>query len=682
MKFSKIILVFIILSISLKVSSQVKVADKLFEKFNYSKAASLYKKALSSKDDSIRKHATVRTADCYRLMNRLENASYWYQKASEFSDIDPVNYYYLAEALRTQSNYAEAEKFFLKYAKLKPDDKRAKVYAAYCREIEDWSDSQKSADIKNAEELNTVFSDFAPVFYKEGLVFTSDRDLDMIDNNKYHWTGNSYLDLYYSTPKTEGDFWGGLRESTKMPSIFNTPYHDGPICFTKEYKECYLTRTLKRKTVTSEEDIYTNKLKIFHAKLNKKKPEFTAFEYNSDDFSVGHPAISPDGKKMIFSSDMSGGFGESDLFLTELIDEHWSKPVNLGNVVNSFGNEVFPFWRNDSTLFFASDGHVGYGGLDLFETIRNANTWTVPRNLKSPINSSYDDFSIVFHPAKNEGFFSSNRPNGKGSDDIYLFQSYVDIPDKYFQETIEIVGVVKDKSSMQPLQNAVVFICQEADKRVLVKETSQNGSFSAELKKGGSYHIKAVQESYFDDCLSMEIKADEEENNINIYRDLLLERYEKDQLIELPNIYYDLNKWNLRPDALVVIDELVEILKENPISIEIGSHTDSRASNTYNEMLSKKRAESVLKYLIENGIEEHRLKAKGYGETQPIFDCNKIEDCTEEEHQINRRTEFRITEIFKPKEQSQIQYKEGEILLISDFEEGFFEDCSNTIDGL
>ena len=684
-KITHIILVICFLG-SLNLSAQIKQANILFEQFKYSKAIPLYKKATINKDEKIRKEATLRLADCYRLINNSDEASVWYNKATAFEGISPETYLYLGTSLRSQAKYDEAEKAFNSYASKNPTDSRGKIYAQYCRDIKEWEKLAPCAEIKNALDLNTPYSDFGSTFYKNGIIFTSDRDIDMMEDKNYLWTNFGYFDLYSSHPQTDNDFWSSFTNPVKMPNTFNQDYHNGPASFTSDFNEIFITRTLKNTTKKDSANMRTNLLKIYYADLtDEKKINFKSFPFNNEDYSVGHPAISADGKKLIFSSDKPGGFGQSDLYISELVSGNWSQPVNLGAELNTFGNEVFPFLANDSTLFFSSDGHPGFGGLDIYETKLINGKWSTPWNLKIPINSPYDDFSIVFNKNLTDGFFSSNRPGGKGSDDIYAFRNYMKIPEKEVKPVIPekilatISGYVKDKKTLAPLDSATVFLLKTTTSEVLVLKTNSEGYFETTADKGVKYVVKGMKTNYFDDCLSFSTPTDPKAANINTPRDLLLDKYTVNQVFKIDNIYYDLDKWFIREDAKPSLNKLVSILKQYPINVEIGSHTDCRASAAYNNTLSQKRAESAVKYLISSGIDASRLTYKGYGETMLINKCADGVPCTEAEHQANRRTEFKIISIssaipgnhsFNPD-----AYKAGDKLSLQLFDTNFFNKC-------
>jgi len=684
----------------LQLSAQLKQANFFFNQFKYSKAIKLYQKATEDKDEKIRKEATVRLADCYRLTNNANESHSWYEKAISYKGVDSINYYYLGMALRTLANYDKAEKAFITYAEKAPSDFRGNIYAQYCRDIKQWEGLTPCAEVKNAFTLNSPFSDFGPMFYKDGLIFTSDRDIDMINDKNYHWTNFGYLDIYSAQPKFYNDFWAELGNVEKMSNTFNQAYHDGPASFTADYKQIFTTRTLKNSTKKDSTNIHTDLLKIYFTDLSdEKKVQYKAFPFNSEDYSVGHPSISADGKTLIFSSNKPGGKGQSDLYSSVFENGKWSEPVSLGEVLNTFGNEVFPFLANDSTLFFSSDGHLGYGGLDIYESNLVNGEWSTPWNLKLPINSAYDDFSLVFNKKMTDGFFSSNRPGGAGSDDIYVLKNYRRTPPSDIvpesrpladiQAPVKttpndknspiISGFVKDKKTLAPLDSATVFVLNTFTNEVLILKTNPKGYFETPVTKGVLYVTKAMKPEFFDDGLNFRIAANDPSTRLRTPRDLLLDKYALNQVFVIENIYYDLDKWFIRQDATPPLDNLVRILKQYPISVELGSHTDSRASTEYNNELSQKRAESAVRYLTLNGINPMRMTAKGYGETVLVNKCGDGVPCSEPEHQANRRTEFKITAInsgvSKKKTFDPTVFKAGDKIPVQLLDPEFFNMC-------
>jgi outer membrane protein OmpA-like peptidoglycan-associated protein len=672
-------------------------ANRYFELFKYSKAIPLYQHIVETGNENDRREATFRLADCYRLTNDVPQARSWYAKAIEFYNPEPVHFFYLGQALRTLEQYAEAEKAFLRYAQLMPNDPRGKTYAQYCREVQGLGTLPDSVEIKNAARLNSPFYDFGPVFYKEGIVFTSDRKAVMSNEEVYEWTNYGYLNIFSSDPQYFRDFWTEMSEPEKMPAIFNQTYHDGPVSFTADNNTVFLTRTLKSRVKKDRSRIITNLLQIHYAAIPYSgKIKFESLPFNNDSYSVGHPAVSRDGRKLIFSSDMPGGFGGSDLYITERQGSQWSQPINLGSKINTFGNEVFPFWHNDTTLYFSSDSHLGYGGLDLFVSFFRNGEWTAPENLLKPINSPYDDFGLALHYEKKEGFFSSNRPGGLGADDIYALRKFdvkakkpktpplpepvvtpplVEVP----SSPNSVCGYVKDKRTLSPIENATVFLLNTLLGEVLILKTDINGYYEAPVEKNVLYLAKAMMPEYFDDCINFRFGSLDAEKCNAAPRDLLLDKYALNQVFRIENIYYDLDKWFIRPDARPPLDNIVRIMNQYPINIELSSHTDCRASHEYNQRLSQRRAEAAVEYITSNGINSARLVARGYGETMLVNHCADGVYCTEAEHQANRRTEFKITSVnsqfVDEKSFDPTIFKAGDKIPVQLLDANFFSDC-------
>lgn len=693
MKFKIFLLVLAIslTGISRGVSNNRK-ANRYFELYKYAKAIPLYKKSVEKGSEAEKREATFRLADCYRMINDVKEARSWYARGIDLYEADPVHYFYLGQALRSLEEYDEAEKAFLKYAELNSSDERGDLFARYSREIQELEMLDETVEIRNATPLNSKYYDFAPVFYQEGVLFTSDRSSGMTDESVYEWTNYGYLDLYYSTPDYFRDFWTAMSPPKRMSDVFNQTWHDGPVSFSADGQTIFLTRTTKSKVRRDENNFRTSLLKIYVGEVSgKQRVAYEPFPYNSETYSVGHPTVSADGSKLIFSSDMFGGFGGSDLYVSEKTDGQWSKPQNLGPKINTFGNEVFPFWFNDTTLYFSSDGHFGYGGLDIFEAQWKDGGWQSPENMRKPLNSSSDDFGIVFHKEKNDGFFSSNRPGGKGADDIYAIRNYTKKParkekekeiaeeGKWTASGLKVCGYVKEKGSLLPLDNATVFAINSLTHDVLVLKTDEAGYYCIPVENDVLYVAKAMKPGFFDDCLNFRFFGLDSAKNNPVPRDLLLDRYEVNKIFAIENIYYDLDKWHIRPDAKPSLDRVVQLMKEYPIAIELSSHTDSRASQEYNDILSQKRAEAAVRYITLKGVNPVRMVAQGYGENKLINRCADGVPCSEKEHQANRRTEFKIldtaSEYFDKEPFNPDIFKAGEKIAVQVLDPDFFKGC-------
>jgi len=342
-------------------------------------------------------------------------------------------------------------------------------------------------------------------------------------------------------------------------------------------------------------------------------------------------------------------------------------------------NEMFPFMDVDGTLFFSSAGHLGYGDLDIYKTTLQDTIWSAPENMMAPMNSSYDDFGIAIYEEGNVGLFSSNRPGGAGGDDIYAYES-LEMP-VYLaghvvvcrDRPVLVSGYVKDRITSAPIGDAVVFVWNKETNLVTTAKTDINGFYSMEVDPDATYVIKTMKKGHLSDCMTAIV-----EDISPDLRDLLLDRFELNKVFVLDDIYYDFDKWNIRPDAAIELDGLVYIMNENPITIELSSHTDSRGSDSYNEVLSQRRAEAAVQYLITQGIDPERMTAKGYGESQLVNRCSNGVQCTDEQHQDNRRTEFKITSVgeqhmglFKPL----ASFESGEVIERYKFDDDFFSEC-------
>jgi len=631
--------------------AQINQADKLFKSFSYSMAIPQYLKVAQKAGDPDQNYAIVKLADCYRLVNDQLNAKAWYARAVKLPNIESINWFYYGEALRCAQEYDMAKEAYLTYAKLNPDDKRGKAYAGFCDKIPVLNEIPAAFEIKNVQVLNSERSDFGPAFYSDGIIFVSDRRQNFMDNKKYEWTSFNYLDLFFATPRYLDEFFQEMNEPKAFTGKFNQTYHDGPAAFAKRDSLIYFTRTDNEKVKKDSDNFRTERLKIFWSAYNGSWSKTEAFFMNSDEYSVGHPVLTPDGNTIYFVSDMPGGLGGTDIYKCKWQGGQWGQPENLGAEVNSFGDEMFPA-INGNTLYFSSNGIAGFGGLDLFMSSIVNDKWTKAENLGMPINSSFDDFAMVLDARGKKGFFSSNRPGGKGSDDIYACR-VLERPKKEPEvkpDTLKAVisGLVKDKQTLNPMPGSTVFLLNTLTGKVRVLKADANGMFRDTITKGVFYVAKAMENNYLSDCINFKIDPSDTSHRLLTPRDLLLDRLELNKIFAVNNydietIYYDFDKWFIRPDAEKELDKLVQVMRENPVNIELGSHTDCRGTSNYNNELSQKRAESAVRYIVQQGISASRITAMGYGESQLINQCSDGVPCSPAEHQANRRTEFKVT---------------------------------------
>lgn len=630
-------------TVTLKAQYVLKEADRQYEMFNYSKAADLFAQAYKKKPTL---HAAEHLAACYSFIKDYPQAEKWYGIAVKLPGSKTENTLNYAKALQQNSKYTEAkqeyESYFQQDEKF-PANLKSRLLAS-CDSALVWMANPTKVTLENQAELNSISSDWAATNYQNGIVFTSDRSnalqrskgikpflkfdgARLPDRKQYGWTGNGYLSLY-------------LKQSKDSVSLFPLElpegYHVGPASFTSDGNTMFFALTeippvIKDKLTTINIGIYSS-----NKNAEGKWGRPVAFQHNKlAKYNLGDPFISADGNRLYFSADMPGGLGGLDIYYVDKTGtENWSAPINLKQV-NSGGNERSPFIDKNGAFYFSSDGWIGMGGLDVYEWVKKDEDSGVIRNLGYPLNSAQDDFAFSLSNTSSQGYLSSNRAGGEGSDDIYTF-------DKRALLVFKLKGKVYDKNNNKPLNGALLTLAAQDGKQIKV-ETNPEGSFSFDLDADTDYSLLVEKTPYASVNRSLSTKG--LTKSALIEKDLFLELVGLDKTIRIENIYYDFDKSNIRPDAAIELDKLVHILQENPaIKIELGSHTDSRGSDDYNQALSQKRAEAAVAYIISKGIDKTRIEAKGYGEQQLLNHCKNGVACSPDEHQLNRRTEFKIIE--------------------------------------
>ncbi len=607
-------------------SYHIRQGNRLFDDLAYSMAIKEYQKGLSKKEFP---EARIKMAESYRKMNDLPRAEEAYAKAVQMPQIQPVHKLHYAQILMRNGKYEQAKIYLDQYLTSVPADVTAQKLRSSCDSIAMWTaDSLKyTVAVSN---LNSGQSNFSPVWYKEGVVFATDRDSK---GKTYEWTGRPYLEMYYAKGSPEKGFSSPIGLSGDVNGI----YHDGPATFTPKGDTIYFTRNnyLKKKVKESSQEEVN--LKIYQAvKKDTSWKNITEFEYNSNDYSVGHPTLSSDGNTMYFVSDMPGGLGGSDIYKTERVNGAWNKPVNLGPTVNTPYNELFPVIWKDTLLYFSSEGHYNFGGLDIFETVKTSSGWSEAKNSGYPLNTSYDDFGIALNDSGTAGLISSNRNSQNTTqDNIYTFT----VNDLRFN----LEGIAVEKGTQIPLKDVTIELRNIRTQKKEYAMTGPDGKFNFKLDPESEYSIVGSKDSYFTNTELVSTLGKKQSESMYVKLKMELEHIIVNKPIVLENIYYDLDKYDIRADAAAGLDKLVMILTDNPgITIELSSHTDSRSDDKYNDLLSQRRAESAVNYIIAHGVASSRITAKGYGERQLINHCANGVACSEEEHQQNRRTEFKV----------------------------------------
>ncbi|MCK6611106.1 MAG: OmpA family protein [Bacteroidia bacterium] len=608
---------------------ELERADMAYKAKKFNTAANLYQKVYPKvKDQDEKQLVLFKIADSYRKSNNFKQAIKWFEEVVNSKYPDPKVLFSYGQLLKNFERYDEAGRAFYDFLFEVPGDALAKDAMAGCSIASEWKANPQKFTITNLENLNSEYSDYSPFWVNDKLIFTSSRK-ESQGSGIFEWTGQKYSDLF------EVNLTGNDKPSP-IKSL-NTDFNEGVAWLDAEGRSAYFTQC-------NGIDGKGLNCKIYVSYFNDNKwtaPQ--ALPFNSDSFSCGHPAFSPDGKTLFISSDRPGGLGEKDIWMVPFdpVKNNWGEPQNPGNAINSADDELFPWVDENNSLYFASKGHIGMGGLDIFKAEKAGNGFRPAENLKYPINSGADDFGLIMLPESKRklqapfAWFSSNREGGKGDDDLYS------ISIKPFVFLVK--GQVKERESNQAMSGVQVEAMDENGKTILQTKTNDKGEFAGEIplntlaslsiKKNGFLSPAAVQLN------SMGVQKD----TTAILNFLLDAIPTQDIEITMQGIYYDVDKWDIRSDARPVLDSLSNVLKANPsLVIELASHTDSRAPAEYNLELSKKRAISCVNYLSQKGIPKDRMVPVGYGETKLVNDCSDDVDCSEEEHQMNRRTTVRV----------------------------------------
>ncbi len=639
-----------------------------FEHEEYEFAAENLKQAIAY--GAPKGEAAYMIAESYRRSNRMTEAAEYYKMALDEGYEDEHVYFYYGYALKAQGHYVNAAKHFQKYIKTGTNFgylNKAKKELHNLKALSAIAKKKQFFKVQNCKELNSEGIDYSPMFDPKGkyLYFTSSRG----EGPMYPGQGTRFTDIFRYHFDGETEFSGYATPLNKEVNDQKT--HEATPSFSPDGRTMYFSRSNdgKANSLTQEVDLFST---TRQEDGNWGEPvRLSISETNAWD---SNPFVSQDGKTLYFSSNRDGGQGGDDLWKSVWDEENseWGEPENLGQEVNTPGNEQFPYLREDGTLFFASDGHPGFGGLDIFEYHQNHDGKMEVRNLGRPINGSADDFALIFHK-ENQGFFCSNREGGMGDDDIYYFGYEHDIDYKLFGQ---IVGRKLDPVTHKPVGKEVILgnspvTLMDCDENVLAETVADsNGRFLFPIKPEDCYYIKGTHEGYITrkqgySTVGKSIEPSilkDLEKDVVFKTKLPLDKITDGLELEFPPIYYDYNKWNIRQDAADVLDQMVAVLKDNPkILVELGSHTDHQGTMNYNDQLSQKRAESAVAYIIKQGIDPSRITAKGYGERQPLLlkrdkegfkagtllndvFVDAITDSTQQQAalQLNRRTTFRI----------------------------------------
>ncbi|KAF2331385.1 OmpA family protein [Flavobacterium daemonense] len=640
----KLYILSLVLSITFSFAQKtnLKQADALFRNFAYADASKAYEEILQhSKNPSAQ---TIKNAaDSYYFISDERNALTWYKKLYEVQGNNLTDIYYLRyiQTLKGVMDYDEADKMTKEYLNKKGDQKEVNRYLAQKKQMDSLSKAKSLYTIKNLD-INTSKSDFGATYFQDKIVFTSARDTTKFSEKLYTWNNQPFLNLYLAERNpADGSLYD---EKLFLPNVM-TKYHEATASFDASGKTMYYSTNIVKKNKLVIDESKTNNFQIVKGDIiNNKLENPQQIFFDNKDYSVGHPALSEDGKWLFFASDMPGGVGQTDLYYVKIAaDGTMSSPVNLGPKINTLGNEVFPYFRNNK-LYFSSDGHYGYGDLDVYESNLLADgTFSTPVNLGPPINSNKDDFSFIIDNTDTYGYVSSNRAGGKGDDDIYSFVKGKPVCNQ------AISGMAIDKKTRLPLTDVSIMAYNSYTEVLGETKTNFEGKYVIEVPCGKIVKMIAAKPNYASDEKTVETTKENggEIKDVNFelsnYDDLVVKNKGVEK-VDVKPIYFDYDKYNITPLAVEELTKVVFIMQKFPnIRIKIESHTDSRGKDSYNLKLSDNRAKSTRDYIISQGIDASRIEsAIGYGETRLINKCKNGVKCTEEEHLLNRRSDFII----------------------------------------
>jgi len=611
-----------------------KKADKQFSKLEFVKAAESYKKLINNGKSS--DYVVAQLAECYYNIFNTVEAEKWYATLAEDSS-DPDIIFKYSQMLKANGKYKLSNKWMNKFVELRPADNRATSFLENPNYLPKIISKGKRFNVQNLD-INSEYSDFGGTLNNNKLYITSSRNtVGLFDLGRwitqrisYGWNNEPYLDIYSFDVTDSGSY---LNEDY-LGSNINTKYHEGLASFDND-GNMYISRESfyeNEYVKDPESNNITSLIGIY--KISKGEKNVVALNINSVEYSVKNPSISSDGKTLYFSSDMPGGFGNFDIYRGD-IDENGNinNVENLGQKVNTEGQEMFPFIGDKNNLYFSSDSQLGLGGLDVFFTKEVDGKWASVRNVGIPVNSNADDFAFSMNEATGEGFVSSNRSGGKGSDDIYSIKRLIPICD------VLLTANVMDAKTKLGIDSATTSISDKEGNIASTKTSSNEGVSEFMLVCDEAGKIIVSKEGYNSKIVDLKMSS-EEFTSINIMLDPI-EKIIVAEKIELNAIYFDFDKSNIKAEAAFELDKLVQIMNKYPeMTVSIESHTDSKGPSSYNQRLSERRAKTTSQYVISKGIDSSRLSSAGKGESSPVVDCT---NCSKDEDQLNRRSEFIIT---------------------------------------
>ncbi|WP_281323665.1 OmpA family protein [Flavobacterium sp. IMCC34518] len=617
----------------------VAKADVNYDRYAYVDAIVNYEKVAAKgyQDEKM----FQKLGNAYYFKAELPQASKWYEQLFTLYPNQEAEYYYrYSQTLKSTGDYKKSDQMLEQFNLKSGNDKRGILFKENKNYLEEIKANSGRFQVVDAG-VNSAFSDYGSSFLGDKLVFASARDTGGVSKKVFKWTNKSFTNLYASEMKPDGEM--GIPE--RFVRTINSKFNESTPIFTQDGKTMYFTRNNYLEGKRGRDSSKNTLLKLYKATLDAEGEwsNVTELPFNSNEYSVAHPALSQDEKTLYFASDMPGTLGQSDLFRVKINqDGTYGTPENLGPEINTEGRETFPFVSEENELFFASDGRPGLGGLDIFVARKEVDdSFYGIQNVGEPINSNQDDFAFLINKKRN-GFFTSNREGGKGYDDIYRFVEYK----KLICDQM-LSGLITDQETKEIVSNAKMSLFDSNFKPLQVTQTDAQGRYSFAVDCSKTYYVRAEKEDYqtkegsvrsksFSGSKDYSMELERRIKPITVGTDLA-------KTLDIPMIYFDLDKSYIRKDASYELAKVLTVMQQYPaMKIEVRSHTDSRQTAAYNEKLSDRRAKATVTWLVKNGINSARLTGKGYGESQLVNPCADGVKCSEEEHQANRRSEFII----------------------------------------
>ena len=631
-------------------NNSTKKADKLFDRLEYVKATEEYLKLTEKSSDN---YIIGKLADSYYNIFNTREAEKWYSKIINDDPNADIIFRY-SEILKANGKYKESNIWMSKFSKMKPYDTRAIAFRNTPNYIDKIIKKGKRFNLQNLKDVNTVSSDFGAFRYNNNLYLTSGRKQKGVQNKKYN---NYTSEEEYVLDVFKYDVINDVYLNETPLDAINSKYHEGIIAFSPTgdtmyfAKETYYSKSYYKDSIVKNDSTreQVSVINLYRATRCTKKEitwkdngncnfnkgwNVTELTFNSAYFSMKNPAMSCDGKTLYFSSDMPGGFGNYDIYKSEVKEDgSLGKPVNLGQKINTEEQEVFPHMCCDNTLYFSSNGHLGLGGLDVFYSKNIDEKWSNVRNVGIPVNSNSDDFAFKMGIDCTNGFVSSNRPGGVGSDDIYAVKKIKRLCD------ILLESIVIDAKTDTPIDSALTSVSDNTGRINNSKETNNEGIVEYIFECEDEIQLMVSKDGYVGKMLDIKL-LDVDPPLLKIKLEPIEELIVEEKIILNP-IYFDFDMFNITNQAAFELDKLVAIMKKYPeMVISAESHTDSRGPSSYNKLLSDKRAKSTAQYVISKGISEERISGIGKGEEDPEIDCES--GCSKDDHAKNRRSEFII----------------------------------------